>query len=122
VGGVIVAGVSGASFRMVGPLYGTQVGLAADQIALFLAAYVIGGALAQWPAGWLADRYRPAPRAPVVFGGLDRGLRCHGGKLGVGHSAVLLAAFVFGLATFPIYSISAAHAHDWAERRPARGT
>jgi MFS family permease len=37
------------------------------------------------------------------------------GSSGLGVSAVFLAAFVFGLATFPIYSISAAHAHDWAE-------
>ena len=27
----------------------------------------------------------------------------------------MLAAFTFGLVTMPIYSISAAHAHDWAE-------
>jgi MFS family permease len=40
--GVVVSGVSGASFRMIGPLYGTQVGLSADQIGLFLAAYVLG--------------------------------------------------------------------------------
>jgi MFS family permease len=47
--------VSGA-FRMVGPLYGQEVGLSPDQIAWFLAAFVLGGALAQWPVGWLADR------------------------------------------------------------------
>ncbi len=33
------------------------VGLAADQIACFLAAFVLGGALAQYPTGWLADKY-----------------------------------------------------------------
>jgi MFS family permease len=55
--GVVVAGVTGAAFRMVGPLYGIEVGLSADRIALFLAAYVVGGAIAQFPAGWLADRF-----------------------------------------------------------------
>ncbi|MCB2136611.1 MAG: MFS transporter, partial [Rhodobacteraceae bacterium] len=55
--GVIVSGVTGAAFRMVGPVYGLAVGLSADQIALFLSAYVIGGGLAQYPMGWLADRF-----------------------------------------------------------------
>ena len=55
--GVIVAGVTSASFRMVGPVYGQQVGLIATEIAYFLAAFVLGGALAQIPVGWLADRY-----------------------------------------------------------------
>ena len=35
---------------MVGPIYGAEVGLSVDQIALFLAAFVLGGALAQYPA------------------------------------------------------------------------
>jgi MFS family permease len=115
VGGVIVSGVSGASFRMIGPLYGTQVGLAADQIALFLAAYVVGGAAAQWPAGWLADRHDR--RRVLLWFSVASIAACAVtvGSAGMGISAVFLAAFVFGLATFPIYSISAAHAHDWAE-------
>jgi hypothetical protein len=61
VAGVIVAGVSGAAFRMVGPLYGTQVGLADRPDRALPRGLVVGGALAQWPAGWLADRLRPTP-------------------------------------------------------------
>ena len=40
--GVIVAALSGASFRMVGPLYGNKVGLSVDQIAIFLSIFVLG--------------------------------------------------------------------------------
>ena len=40
--GVVVAALSGASFRMVGPIYGTAIGLEIDQIAYFLAAFVLG--------------------------------------------------------------------------------
>jgi MFS family permease len=115
VAGVIVAGVSGASFRMIGPLYGTQVGLEANQIALFLAAFVLGGALAQWPAGWLADRNDR--RRVLIWFSIASILACGVtlGSSGMGITAIFAAAFVFGAATFPIYSISAAHAHDWAE-------
>jgi MFS family permease len=114
VAGVIVSGVSGASFRMVGPLYGIEMGLVADQIGLFLAAYVLGGAVAQWPAGWLADRWDRRwvliwfSAFSIVACGITVGLS------GLGLVAVFSGAFLFGAASFPIYSIAAAHAHDWA--------
>jgi MFS family permease len=114
VAGVIVAGVSGASFRMVGPLYGAQVGLTPDQIGLFLAAFVLGGALAQWPAGWAADR-NDRRWVLIWFSVLSIGAcGVTVGASGLGVAAIFLSALVFGATTFPIYSISAAHAHDWA--------
>ncbi len=113
--GVVVAAVSSASFRMVGPLYGQQVGLPVDQIAYFLAIFVLGGALAQYPVGWLADRFN---RRHVLIGlsvaaiissittALVPNLSTNG---------IYLTAFFFGMTTFPIYSVSAAHAHDFAD-------
>ncbi len=115
VAGVMVAAVSSAAFRMVGPLYGTEVGLRPDQIAIFLAAFVLGGAIAQLPAGWLADRY---DRRWVLIGLSLAALPACAvtiGVSGLGTGPVMGAALLFGLITFPIYSISAAHAHDWAE-------
>ncbi len=112
--GVIVAGLSSAAFRMVGPVYGQEVGLRADQIGYFLAAYVIGGALAQYPVGWLADKF---DRRRVLIGLsvaaiLSCGITVMSAGLGIG--AVFLAALVFGLTTFPIFSVSSAHACDFA--------
>ncbi len=112
---VIMAALSGASFRMVGPVYGQQVGLEMEQIAWFLAAYVLGGAVAQLPAGWLSDRYDRRhvilwlSVAAILSCGLTVALAT------VSTSAVMLAAFLFGLTTFPIYSVAAAHAHDFAD-------
>ncbi len=115
VGGVVVSGVSGASLRMTGPLYGTEVGLAANEIGLFLAAFVLGGALAQWPAGLLADRF---DRRWVLIGFSGASILSCAITIavpGLGEAGIFSAAFLFGATTFPIYSISAAHAHDWAE-------
>ncbi|MBF9061202.1 MFS transporter [Rhodobacterales bacterium HKCCSP123] len=114
VAGVVVSGVSTASFRMVGPLYGAEVGLSADQIGFFLAAFVLGGALAQWPAGWAADR-NDRRWVLIWFSGLS--VAACGVTVafsGLGLAAIFGAALIFGATTFPIYSISAAHAHDWA--------
>jgi MFS family permease len=113
--GVVVAALSSASFRMVGPFYGQEVGLSAGQIAWFMAAFVMGGALAQFPVGWLADKYDRRwvliwlSVAAMVSSGITVGL------IGAGEVGVLFAAFLFGMTTFPIYSVASAHAHDFAE-------
>ncbi|WP_093922224.1 MFS transporter [Sulfitobacter brevis] len=112
--GVVVAAVSSASFRMVGPIYGQEVGLSAGQIAWFLSAFVLGGALAQYPVGWLADKYDRRwvliwlSVAAIVSAGVTVA------AAGMGTIGIMLAAGFFGLTTFPIYSVAAAHAHDFA--------
>ena len=113
--GVVVAALSSASFRMVGPVYGQGVGLAVDQIAYFLAAFVAGGALAQYPVGWLADKYdrRWVLIWLSVASIASSALTALTGDLGT--VGVLLTATLFGATTFPIYSVAAAHAHDFAD-------
>ncbi|MEM9551760.1 MAG: MFS transporter [Pseudomonadota bacterium] len=113
--GVIVAALSSASFRMVGPVYGQEVGLTADQIAWFLASFVLGGALAQYPVGWLADKY---DRRWVLIWLSAAAIASSAVTVGVqstGTIGVMASAFLFGLTTFPIYSVAAAHAHDFAD-------
>ncbi|WP_212524011.1 MFS transporter [Actibacterium sp. MT2.3-13A] len=112
---VIVAGLSSAAFRMVGPIYGQEVGLRADQIGLFLATYVLGGALAQYPVGWAADKYDRRWVLIWLSGAAMVSCAVTVGTAGTGTWGVLLAAGLFGLTTFPIYSVAAAHAHDFAE-------
>ena len=113
--GVVVSGITGAAFRMVGPLYALSVGLRAEVIALFLAAYVLGGALAQIPVGWLADKYDR--RVVLTWLSVASLVACAAtvASAGQGVVAIFLAAGFFGLTTFPIYSISAAHAHDFTD-------
>jgi MFS family permease len=91
------------------------VGLNPDQIGLFLAAFVLGGALAQWPAGWLADRFDR--RSVMIWLSLASVGACAltVALSALGTAAIFATALVFGAATFPIYSVAAAHAHDWAE-------
>jgi MFS family permease len=113
--GVVVSGLTASAFRMVGPVYGVEVGLTTDQIAIFLAAFVLGGALSQYPAGWLADKF---DRRWVLIWLSAAGILTSGITIalsGGGPAMVLLASALFGFATFPIYSVSAAHAHDFAE-------
>ena len=112
--GVLVAGLTAAAFRMVGPIYGQEVGLRPDQIGLFLAAFVLGGALAQIPAGWVADKM-DRRKVLMLFSALAIGSCALSASLPATSPALVFAASgLFGLTTFPIFSIAAAHAHDYA--------
>lgn len=112
--GVVVAALSSASFRMVGPVYGAEVGLAVDQIAWFLAAFVLGGALAQYPVGWLADKFDR--RWVLIWLSAAAVLSCFV-TIFLGPSSttiIMMNAGLFGLTAFPIYSVASAHANDFA--------
>ena len=112
---VVVAGLSASAFRMVGPVYGNAVGLAPGEVGLFLAAFVAGGMAGQLPAGRLADRF---DRRVVLMGlGVLSLAACAATVMAseAGTGAVVAAAAAFGMATFPVYSVAAAHAHDFAE-------
>jgi len=103
------------AFRMVGPIYGQDVGLRADQIGTFLAAGILGGALAQIPAGWLADKFdrRWVLIALSILSVIVCGGTVWGGT--INQTTIFLASFLFGAATMPVFSVSAAHANDFAE-------
>ena len=111
---IIIAGATGASFRMVGPVVGIEYQLEPDEIAAFLVAVVIGAAVAQFPVGWLADK-------------LDRRWVLNGLSLAAiavtlsaalfiapGQATALIAvAAAFGATSITIYSVAAAHANDF---------
>lgn len=112
--GVIVAALSAASFRMVGPIYAQSMGLEVKSIAYFLAVFVLGGALAQYPAGYFADKYNR--RIVLIILSLLAVFSCILTALiqTSDPTVIMLLAGFFGFTTFPIFSISAAHAHDFA--------
>jgi MFS family permease len=112
--GVIVAGTSSAAFRMVGPIYGQEIGLTAAQIGQFLATVLIGGAIAQFPVGWLADKF---DRRWVLIGLSVVGILACGSLVATSsnnHIQIFLVAMLFGASTYPIFSVSMAHANDFA--------
>jgi MFS family permease len=115
--GIIVAGITGASFRMVGPVFGIANDLSQAQVALFLTAAVVGGVSAQYPVGWIADK---TDRRNVLIGlsvSAIFGCLTVAWLVGPGNTAVIfIGAFVFGMTSYPIYSVSAAYANDFAEK------
>lgn len=113
--GVVTVGLTNSSFRMVGPVYGNQNGLSPAEIGQFLAAALLGGALAQPVVGVIADKFDR--RWVLIVLSLFALAAC---SYFVSRPAVqsfdqlAFAAFLFGATAFPLYSISAAHANDFA--------
>ena len=98
---------------MVGPIYGSELGLNAFQIGLFLASYVLGGAISQYPSGWFADKYDR--RWVVILLSLGSLISCAISFFAVGVAQIIMSSCLFGFITVPIYSVATAHAHDFAE-------
>ena len=112
--GVLVAGFAMPVFRMVGPIYGLEVGLTQEQIGFYLGAGFLGGALIQIPIGFIADRFDR--RLILIFLSLAASLVCLITAISSfsNISFLYLLAFCFGATTMPIFSISSALANDFS--------
>jgi MFS family permease len=113
--GCITIGLTNSAFRTIGPLFADDAGLSTADIAVFMSAGIIGGAVLQYPLGWMSDRLDRR----YVFIAATLGAAAAGLFLSrvAGTDKMLLYAgiFVFGAFSLPLYSLSAAHANDRAQ-------
>lgn len=116
--GVVTAGISTSAFGSIAPLYAANLGMSSLEISYFLTAAVIGGIIVHPPTGLLADRFDR--RSVMMFFSILSTVVCLAISSdlveisGQGHGGSLILALLFGVSTFPIYSLSAAHANDFA--------
>jgi MFS family permease len=114
VAGVLTVGLANGAFWGMAPAFAAQAGLSVPQIAWFMSATVVGGALAQWPFGRLSDRMDR--RRTILLACLLAGMAA----LLVIATALAMpglmigAAFLFGVFAFPLYALSVAHTNDMA--------
>lgn len=113
--GCIAIGLTGAAFRVIGPVYAQAIGLDVAGIAAFMSAGIFGGTILQYPLGWFSDRIDR--RWALVIA--SAGAVCAGLYLNLfaGNDPWLnyLGIFLFGCFALPLYSLSAAHANDFAQ-------
>ncbi len=114
--GCIAIGMTSSSFRLVGPIYAQDIGLSIANVATFMSAGIVGGAVLQYPLGWWSDRY---DRRWALIGATS-GAAASGFFLSyfAGTSQFLnyIGIFCFGAFAMPLYSLSAAHANDRAKK------
>ncbi len=113
--GCIAIGMTNSAFRLVGPIYAQSVGFSISEVATFMGAGIVGGAVLQYPLGYLSDRWdRRIVLMVSTAGATLTGIAI---TLFAGSSVALNIAgiFLFGAFALPLYSLSAAHANDHAE-------
>jgi MFS family permease len=107
----LMVGVANGAFWGLGPVSAAGNGLGTGQVALFMGAATLAGALVQWPVGRLSDRMdRRLVLLALLIGAALTGVLLW---LFAGTGTRLLAfGFVFGALALPCYSLAAAHAYD----------
>ncbi len=113
VGMFLLGGVFSAQFGM-SAVYAASAGLALPQISLFVATFYVGALVLQYPLGWLSDRVDR--RIVIFFAALCSGAAAvMGMALGGQFILLLVAAFLIGGMTNPLYSLLIAHTNDYLE-------
>ncbi|SFQ04104.1 MFS transporter [Tranquillimonas alkanivorans] len=113
VGMFLMGGVFSALFGMAS-VYGTDVGLNVGQISIFIATIYIGGLVLQFPIGWASDRMDRRLLimiAALAGGGAGLLAMITGGAFAI----LLVAAFLVGGTSNPLYSLLIAHTNDYLE-------
>jgi MFS family permease len=112
--GCLTIGMTNGAFRTIGPLYAQEMGLNVDQVAVFMSLGILAGAVFQYPFGWLSDRVdRRLILMVATTGAALAGLSLSSfGHLGP--TQIYAGGFIFGGFALPLYSLSVAHANDYA--------
>ena len=119
VAATFASGLANMAAVGLGPVWAAANGMAVGDIPGFMSAMMLGGLAAQWPVGWLSDRF---DRRRVVLG-VTVAAALLAAALGLGgqapHWAQLALSALFGAAAFTIYPVAVAHANDHAGRAQA---
>jgi len=112
VAGCAAAGLVSGAFWTLAPVFALNAGLGVTEVSLFMSVIVLGGAIGQWPLGYLSDRH---DRRKVLLGAL--GVAC---LLAIAmyltamyrSGLLFIPAFFYGAASFPIYAVAVSHVND----------
>ncbi|WP_269930259.1 MFS transporter [Aminobacter sp. HY435] len=114
--GCIFVGITNSAFRTLSPIYADQIGMSVTDVVTFVSVGIIGGAMIQYPLGYLSDLWdRRLVLLVTTLGALLSALAL---VFFAGNSPIanFVLIFIFGSFAMPLYSLSAAHANDRAEK------
>ncbi|AZO08352.1 MULTISPECIES: MFS transporter [unclassified Mesorhizobium] len=112
--GCIAVGVTNSAFRTLSPVYAEEIGMSVADVVTFVSVGIFGGALIQYPLGYLSDRW---DRRSVLLTTTCCAMLAALALAFVARSDPFLnfvIVFIFGSFAMPLYSLSAAHSNDRA--------
>ena len=112
--GAGLVGLAAAAYWGMVPVFTAAKGLDGGAAGLLLGAIVVGGALAQWPIGWLSDHVDRRLVLAGSAGGAALTALLVPVAADVDTGALLLSGALFGLFALPCFGLALAHANDHA--------
>lgn len=113
VGMLLLGGVFSTQFGMAA-VFGSTAGLSISQISLFVASFYIGAIFLQYPIGWFSDRMDR--RVLITMVSSTCGIGAMLGMFGwESYQTLLIAAFLVGGMSNPLYSLLMAHTNDFVD-------
>ncbi len=114
--GSLGCGLANGSFWALAPVFSVAVSGDISLTANFMTAVVFGGAVSQWPLGWLSDRMdRRIVVGAISFVGVIIGATMWLMATEITHTSLIILAALWGAMSFPVYSVAVAHANDRAD-------
>jgi len=114
VAGALLAGAVSGSFWALGALFAQRAFGSVSGVTLFMSLAILGGALFQYPFGWLSDRIgRPQVIILLCLLGTASSAAVAMAESDV---ALLAAIFAFGASTLSLYAMALANAADNSQR------
>jgi MFS family permease len=114
--GCFAHGIANGAFWALAPVFTAGVSSDPSLAAWFMSSTVVGGALAQWPLGFLSDRIG---RRKTLLGAATAGALVASMIIvavdNLGFMGINLLGAAWGFFAFPMYAIAVAHANDYAD-------
>ncbi len=109
-----LTGVAHGTFFGLGAVYAAQELQGVEQVSLFMASFLLGSLIFQWPIGWLADHIN---RRVIMTGLCIVAIVSCVMALSVDKGSVLyfVIVIILGGAAMPMYSLTVAYANDRLE-------
>ncbi|AZQ67157.1 MFS transporter [Silicimonas algicola] len=113
--GMFLMGFAFSALFGMASVYGTAAGMSVAEISIFVTAIFFGGLVLQFPIGWMSDRMDR--RKLILFAGVGGAL---GSLLGLAFGGsfemILVAGFILGGVSNPLYALIIAYTNDYLPR------
>lgn len=117
--GAFGSGLLNGTLWGIGPLFANLSGRTDAGVASFMSAVILGGALLQWPVGWISDRIDRR----LVLAGVGLLGACFAGVVAWSAAGpmewMMVTGFLYGGMAFSVYGLSVAHMNDMVDSRDA---
>ncbi len=114
--GCLATGLASGAFWSFAPVFAAGSTNDTSLVAWFMTAAVAGGALGQWPLGFLSDKFGRRKALVVAAGTAALVAVIIVSTFGdMDFTGRILLSAAWGFFAFPLYSISVAHSNDYAD-------